>query len=361
MYLKSFRRISAVKDAYKEAGVDVQAGYESVALIKKHIQRTVTEGVLGGIGSFSGLFQINLNKYPTPVLVSGTDGVGTKLKLAHSMKVHDTIGIDAVAMCVNDVLCQGADPLFFLDYIACGKNYPDIIEKIVKGVAEGCIQAECALVGGETAEMPGFYKQDEYDIAGFCVGAVNKPDIIDGSLIEEGDVLLGLASTGVHSNGFSLVRKIFGEDAKSLSKVYPGYEATIGEVLLTPTKIYVKDIKKIRAVAKIKGMSHITGGGFVENIPRMFKDNNLTPVINKGSWAVLPVFDLIMKQGNITEDNMYRTFNMGIGTVIAVSKEDAKKIQKLFKNEIYEIGYVALAGDVKKLKDIEENIYIKER
>ena len=209
--------------------------------------------------------------------------------------------------------------------------------------------------------MPGFYKQDEYDIAGFCVGAVNKPDIIDGSLIEEGDVLLGLASTGVHSNGFSLVRKIFGEDAKSLSKVYPGYEATIGEVLLTPTKIYVKDIKKIRAVAKIKGMSHITGGGFVENIPRMFKDNNLTPVINKGSWAVLPVFDLIMKQGNITEDNMYRTFNMGIGTVIAVSKEDAKKIQKLFKNEIYEIGYVALAGDVKKLKGIEENIYIKER
>ncbi len=350
-----------MKDAYKEAGVDVQAGYESVALIKKHIQRTVTEGVLGGIGSFSGLFQIDLNKYPTPVLVSGTDGVGTKLKLAHSMKVHDTIGIDAVAMCVNDVLCQGADPLFFLDYIACGKNYPDIIEKIVKGVAGGCIQAECALVGGQTAEMPGFYKQDEYDIAGYSVGAVNKPDIIDGSLIEEGDVLLGLASTGVHSNGFSLVRKIFGEDAKSLSKVYPGYEATIGEVLLTPTKIYVKDIKRIRTVAKIKGMSHITGGGFVENIPRMFKDNNLTPVINKGSWAVLPVFDLIMKQGNITEEDMYRTFNMGIGTVIAVSKEDAKKIQKQFKNEIYEIGYVALAGDVKKLKDIEENIYIKER
>lgn len=351
-----------MKDAYKEAGVDVRAGYESVALIKKHIQRTVTPGVLGGIGSFSGLFQMDLSKYPQPVLVSGTDGVGTKLKLAHSMKVHDTIGIDAVAMCVNDVLCQGADPLFFLDYIACGKNYPNIIEQIVKGVAEGCIQSECALVGGETAEMPGFYKEDEYDIAGFCVGAVNKPDIIDGSLLREGDILLGLASTGVHSNGFSLVRKIFGDDSVSLSKVYLGFSKTIGETLLTPTKIYVKDIKKIRAIARIKGMSHITGGGFVENIPRMFTESgNLTPVINKGTWNILPIFDLMMKKAGITEDNMYRTFNMGIGMVIAVSKEDAQKIMKEFTEGIYEIGYVAAADDVKNEKGIEENIYIKDR
>ena len=257
-------------------------------------------------------------------------------------------------------LCQGADPLFFLDYIACGKNYPQVIEQIVKGVAEGCIQSECALVGGETAEMPGFYKEDEYDIAGFCVGVVNRPDIIDGSFLKEGDVLLGLASTGVHSNGFSLVRKIFGDDADSLSKVYPGFDKTIGEILLTPTKIYVKDIKKIRSIAKIKGMSHITGGGFVENIPRMFKeDGNLTPVINKGTWNVLPIFNLMMKKADIAADNMYRTFNMGIGMVIAVSKADAKKIMKEFKEGVFEIGYVAVAKDVKDVKGIEENIYIK--
>lgn len=349
-----------MKDAYKEAGVDVRAGYESVALIKKHIQRTVIPGVLGGIGSFSGLFEIDLKKYPNPVLVSGTDGVGTKLKLAHTLKVHDTIGIDAVAMCVNDVLCQGADPLFFLDYIACGKNFPNIIEQIVKGVAEGCIQSECALVGGETAEMPGFYKEDEYDIAGFCVGVVNKPDIIDGSAIEEGDVLLGLASTGVHSNGFSLVRKIFGDDAQSLNMTYPGFYKSIGDILLKPTKIYVKDIKRIRNIAKIKGMSHITGGGFVENIPRMFSQReDLTPVISKGTWDIPSIFDLLAEKGGITEDNMYRTFNMGIGMVIALSKEDARKVKNELKDDIQEIGYVTAAKEVKDKKNIEENIYIR--
>ncbi|MFA7674220.1 MAG: phosphoribosylformylglycinamidine cyclo-ligase [Clostridia bacterium] len=347
-----------MKDAYKDAGVDVRAGYESVALIKKHIKRTETEGVLGGIGNFSGLFKLDLKKYPDPVLVSGTDGVGTKLKIAQSMGIHDTIGIDAVAMCVNDVLCQGADPLFFLDYIACGKNYPAVIEQIVKGVAEGCIQSGCALVGGETAEMPGFYKTDEYDIAGFCVGAVNRNDIVDGREIIEGDVLLGLPSTGVHSNGFSLIRKIFGDDAKSLSVKYKGFDKTIGEVLITPTKIYVNDIQKIRKLTGIKGLCHITGGGFVENIPRMFIGaEGLTPVINKGTWKVAPIFDLLSEKGEITEDNMYRTFNMGIGMMIAVRKEDVAKIKKEYDGTIYEVGYVAKT--VKIQKDIEENILIR--
>lgn len=347
-----------MKDAYKDAGVDVRAGYESVALIKKHIKRTETEGVLGGIGNFSGLFKLDLKKYSDPVLVSGTDGVGTKLKIAHSMGIHDTIGIDAVAMCVNDVLCQGADPLFFLDYIACGKNYPVVIEQIVKGVAEGCIQSGCALVGGETAEMPGFYKIDEYDIAGFCVGAVNRKDIVDGHDIIEGDVLLGLPSTGVHSNGFSLIRKIFGDDAKSLSVKYEGFDKTIGEVLITPTKIYVNDIQKIRKLTGIKGLCHITGGGFVENIPRMFIGaEGLTPVINKGTWKVPPIFDLLSEKGEITEDNMYRTFNMGIGMMIAVRKEDVEKIKKAYDGTIYEVGYVAKIDKIQK--DIEENILIR--
>ena len=347
-----------MKDAYKDAGVDVRAGYESVALIKKHIKRTETEGVLGGIGNFSGLFKLDLKKYSDPVLVSGTDGVGTKLKIAQSMGIHDTIGIDAVAMCVNDVLCQGADPLFFLDYIACGKNYPTIIEQIVKGVAEGCIQSGCALVGGETAEMPGFYKKDEYDIAGFCVGAVNRDDIVDGRGIMEGDVLLGLPSTGVHSNGFSLVRKIFGDDAKSLGVKYEGFDKTIGEILITPTKIYVKDIQSIRKLTGIKGLCHITGGGFVENIPRMFIGaEGLTPVINKGTWKIPPIFDLLSKKGEITEDNMYRTFNMGIGMMIAVRKEDVAKIKKAYDGTIYEVGYVAKTDKIQI--DIEENILIR--
>lgn len=346
-----------MKNAYKQAGVDVTAGYESVKLIKKHIEKTLIPGVLGSLGSFSGLFQLDLEKYPQPVLVSGTDGVGTKLKLAHSMEIHDTIGIDAVAMCVNDVICQGADPQFFLDYIACGKNYPHIIEQIVKGVAEGCIQSQCALVGGETAEMPGFYKTDEYDIAGFCVGVVNKPDIIDGSAIEEGDVLLGLGSSGVHSNGFSLVRKIFGDDSKSLSKKYPGFDKSIGELLLEPTKIYVKDVKAIKEICKIKGISHITGGGFVENIPRLFmEDKGLTPVVKKGSWDIPKIFDLISKEGKVSQDDMFSTFNMGIGMILVVEKEYVDLIKEKLESPVFEIGYVAKKDDVVDIRFGQENI-----
>ena len=322
---------------YKQAGVDVEAGYESVKLIKKHVEKTYTSGVLTGLGGFGGLFLPDLTGYKQPVLVSGTDGVGTKLKLAFILDEHDTIGIDVVAMCVNDIICSGAKPLFFLDYIACGKNYPEKIEKIVKGISKGCLLANCSIVGGETAEMPGFYKLDEYDLAGFSVGIVDKEKIIDKSSISEGDYLVGLPSSGVHSNGFSLVRKIIGEDKKSLKKYYDELGMSVGKCLLTPTKIYVKEILDIISKYEVKGLAHITGGGFIENIPRMLP-KNLTAVIKKDSFPILPIFDLLQRLGNIDDTSMYNTYNMGIGMVIATNKEDATKISNQYGG--YIIGEV---------------------
>ncbi len=322
---------------YKKAGVDVEAGYKSVELMKKHIAKTMNCNVLADIGGFGGLYLPDLSGYKQPVLVSGTDGVGTKLKLAFILDKHDTIGIDAVAMCVNDIICSGAKPLFFLDYIACGKNYPEKIEQIVKGIATGCIESDCAIVGGETAEMPGFYKLDEYDLAGFSVGVVDKEKIIDKNNIKDGDILIGLPSSGVHSNGFSLVRKVVGEDKKSLSKYYDELDMTIGESLLTPTTIYVKKILNIIDKYEVKGISHITGGGFIENIPRMLKEG-LGANIQKGSWPVLPIFNLLQDMGKIDNNSMYNTYNMGIGMVIAVNKSDSEKIANEYNG--YIIGEV---------------------
>ena len=312
-------------DAYKKAGVDVEAGYESVRLIKDDVKRTAIEGVLGGIGGFGGLFEIP-EGYKNPVLVSGTDGVGTKLRIAFLMDKHDTIGQDCVAMCVNDVACSGAKPLFFLDYLAVGKNYPEKIAQIVKGVADGCVKAGCALVGGETAEMPGFYPEDEYDLAGFSVGIVEKDKITDGNRAKAGDKLIGIASSGVHSNGYSLVRTLFdlnGDKAKeNLSEYSDKLGKTIGEALLTPTRIYVKPLLKLIDEVGINTVSHITGGGFYENVPRMLPDG-LKAVINKGSWEVLPIFDIMQEKGDIPEDDMYNTFNMGIGMIVAVDSDKA--------------------------------------
>lgn len=313
-------------DAYKKAGVNVEAGYESVKLIKDDVKRTAIEGVLGGIGGFGGLFEIPKG-YENPVLVSGTDGVGTKLRIAFLMDKHDTIGQDCVAMCVNDVACSGAKPLFFLDYLAVGKNYPEKIAQIVKGVADGCVKAGCALVGGETAEMPGFYPIDEYDLAGFSVGVVEKDKITDGNRAKAGDKLIGIASSGVHSNGYSLVRTLFdlnGENAKeNLSEYSDRLGMTIGEALLTPTRIYVKPLLKLIDEVGINTVSHITGGGFVENVPRMLPDG-LKAVIHKGTWDVLPIFDIMREKGNIPEADMYNTFNMGIGMIIAVDSDKAE-------------------------------------
>ncbi len=312
-------------DAYKKAGVDVEAGYESVKLIKNDVKRTAIEGVLGGIGGFGGLFEIP-EGYKNPVLVSGTDGVGTKLRIAFLMDKHDTIGQDCVAMCVNDVACSGAKPLFFLDYLAVGKNYPERIAEIVKGVADGCVAAGCALVGGETAEMPGFYPEDEYDLAGFSVGIVEKDKITDGNRAKAGDKLIGIASSGVHSNGYSLVRTLFdlnGDKAKeNLSEYDERLGKTIGEALLTPTRIYVKPLLKLIDEVGINTVSHITGGGFVENVPRMLPDG-LKAVIHKGTWDVLPIFDIMREKGNIPEADMYNTFNMGIGMIVAVDADKA--------------------------------------
>ncbi|HRX43231.1 MAG TPA: phosphoribosylformylglycinamidine cyclo-ligase [Clostridia bacterium] len=309
---------------YKKAGVDVEAGYESVERIKKHVAATARQGLLGAIGGFGGLFQPDLSKYREPVLVSGTDGVGTKLKIAFAMDKHDTMGIDCVAMCANDIACSGGEPLFFLDYIACGKNFPEKIEQIVKGVSDGCVQAGCAIVGGETAEMPGFYPEDEYDLAGFCVGIVEKDRIIDGSTIKPGDVLIGVPSSGVHSNGFSLIRRVFGDTPEALAREYKGLEGTIGSELLKPTRIYVKMIRELSEKCSIKGISHITGGGFIENIPRMLPEGTRA-VIKKGTWPVLPVFDILKNKGNIDEESMYGTFNMGIGLVVCVSEAEAER------------------------------------
>ncbi|MDD6848454.1 MAG: phosphoribosylformylglycinamidine cyclo-ligase [Oscillospiraceae bacterium] len=311
--------MKSFSESYKEAGVDVTAGYKAVELMKSHVARTKIDGVISGIGGFGGLFAPNLKGMEEPVLVSGTDGVGTKLKLAFLLDKHNTIGIDAVAMCVNDVVCGGAQPLFFLDYIACGKNIPEKIADIVSGIADGCVQSGCALVGGETAEMPGFYPIDEYDVAGFCVGMVDRPKIVDGSKLAEGDVLIGLRSSGVHSNGFSLVRKIFGIDENTIHNTYDELDKPLGETLLTPTKIYVKPILALMEKVEVKAVSHITGGGFYENIPRMMKEG-LTAKINKDAVPVLPIFKVMQRVGNISEHDMFNTFNMGIGMIAAVDK-----------------------------------------
>ncbi|MGN0993721.1 MAG: phosphoribosylformylglycinamidine cyclo-ligase [Butyricicoccus sp.] len=311
-------------ESYKAAGVDVVAGYEAVKLMKPHVESTFIPGVIGSLGGFGGLFAPNFAGMEKPILVSGTDGVGTKLKLAFLLDKHDTIGIDAVAMCVNDIVCCGAQPLFFLDYIAVGKNVPEKVANIVIGIAEGCRQAGCALIGGETAEMPGFYPVDEYDVAGFAVGMVDEPKMIDGSRLCAGDVLIGVASSGVHSNGYSLVRKTLGINEKSVRKYIDEFGKTLGEELLTPTKIYVKTVQNLIGKVDVKAISHITGGGFYENIPRMLKDG-ICADIEKAAAPVLPIFDLIAKTGNIPERDMYNTFNMGVGMVMAVAKEDADK------------------------------------
>lgn len=309
---------------YKHAGVDIEAGYKSVELMKEHVKKTLRPEVLTGLGGFSGAFSMErFKQMEKPTLVSGTDGVGTKLKLAFLMDKHDTIGIDCVAMCVNDIACAGGEPLFFLDYIACGKNYPEKIADIVKGVAEGCLQSDAALIGGETAEHPGLMPEEEYDLAGFAVGIVDEKDMITGQDLKAGDVLIGVASSGVHSNGFSLVRKIFEMTKESLDTYYDELGKTLGEALLTPTRIYVKAMKSTKdAGVKVKACSHITGGGFYENIPRMLKDDTVA-VIEKNSYPIPPIFTLMAKKGNVDEQMMYNTYNMGLGLVIAVDPAQA--------------------------------------
>ncbi len=325
---------------YKSAGVDIEAGYKSVELMKEYVKKTMREEVLGGLGGFSGAFSLTkIKNYEEPILLSGTDGCGTKVKLAFLMDKHDTIGIDAVAMCVNDVACAGGEPLFFLDYIACGKNYPEKIATIVKGVAQGCIMSECALVGGETAEHPGLMPEDEYDLAGFSVGVVEKKDLITGADLADGDVLIGIASSGVHSNGFSLVRKVFEMTKESLDTYYDELGKTLGEALIEPTRIYVKALKNIKnSGVKVKACSHITGGGFYENVPRMLIDGKRA-VIELNSFDVPPIFDLIKKTGNIADEMMYNTFNCGLGMVLAVDKADVDKTVKAI-NESGEKAFV---------------------
>ena len=323
--------MKSFSESYKAAGVDVTAGYRAVELMKEHVARTKTDGVVSGIGGFGGLFAPNLTGMKEPVLVSGTDGVGTKLKLAFLLNKHNTIGIDCVAMCVNDVVCCGAAPLFFLDYLAVGKNYPEKVAEIVSGVAEGCVQSGSALIGGETAEMPGFYPENEYDLAGFSVGIVDKEKIVDGSKLAPGDVLIGLSSSGVHSNGFSLVRKVFGINSKTIWDTYEELDKPLGETLITPTKIYVKPVLELMSKVEVKAVSHITGGGFYENIPRMLKPG-MCAKIEKWSVPVLPIFDVIQRVGNISERDMFNTFNMGVGMIIAVAKENADKAVEILKN-----------------------------
>lgn len=314
---------------YKKAGVDIEAGYKSVELMKKYVKETMRPEVLGGLGGFSGAFSLEKVKaMEKPILLSGTDGVGTKIKLAFLLDKHDTIGIDCVAMCVNDVACAGGEPLFFLDYIACGKNFPEKIASIVKGVAEGCKQSGAALIGGETAEHPGLMPEDEYDLAGFAVGLCDEKELITGENIKEGDVLIGLASTGVHSNGFSLVRNVFAMEKEVLNTYHEELGATLGETLLTPTRIYVKALKEIKdAGVKVRGCSHITGGGFYENIPRMLPENKRA-VIEKNSYPIPPIFSMLAREGNIDEKMMYNTYNMGLGMIVAVAKEDAEAAKK---------------------------------
>ncbi|MEM1483389.1 phosphoribosylformylglycinamidine cyclo-ligase [Oscillospiraceae bacterium PP1C4] len=334
---------SSYSDSYKAAGVDVTAGYKAVELMKAHVARTMTSGVLGGIGGFGGLFELDLTGMPHPVLCAGTDGVGTKLKLAFLMDKHDTVGIDCVAMCVNDIICCGAKPLIFLDYIALGKNIPEKVAEIVSGVAEGCVQAGCVLGGGETAEMPGFYPEDEYDLAGFSVGAVDKSRVLDNTSVAEGDVLIGIQSSGVHSNGFSLVRKVFDvEHNEGLSSYYDELGMTLGEALLMPTKIYVKPVLAVMEEVQIKSISHITGGGFYENIPRALPEGKRA-VIAKRNLEILPIFKLIEKAGSIPEHDMYNTFNMGTGMVLVTDKNDAQRAVEILTEhgeKAKVIGYI---------------------
>ena len=339
-----------MSNKYREAGVDLEAGYESVRLIKSHVQRTKVLGAVDSIGAFGGMFDLSLLNMKEPVLVSGTDGVGTKLMIAFEVDKHDTIGIDAVAMCVNDVLVQGAMPIFFLDYLAVGKNYPEKIEQLVKGVADGCVMSECALIGGETAEMPDMYDINHYDIAGFCVGAVDKSKLLNGQKIEVGNVLIGLPSSGCHSNGYSLVRKVLLKDAKlDVHKYYEQFGKTLGEELLTPTKIYVKTIKHLlQSDTDIKGMCHITGGGFFENVPRMLKEGQGVS-INVKSFPRPAIFDFIKETGNIDEKEMYNVFNMGIGFMLAVDKKDVEEVMNKLKEineDAYIIGEVTDSGEV---------------
>lgn len=344
--------MKSFSESYKEAGVDVTAGYKAVELMKSHVAKTMTSGVLSGIGGFGGLFELDLENIKKPVLVSGTDGVGTKLKIAFLMDKHDTVGIDCVAMCVNDVICCGAKPQFFLDYIALGKNVPERVAEIVSGVAEGCVQAGSALIGGETAEMPGFYPIDEYDMAGFSVGVVDKDKILKPDTQKAGDVMIGIKSSGVHSNGFSLVRKVFDINKETVKKYYDELGTTLGETLLTPTKIYVKPIMSLLEKVNVKSISHITGGGFYENMPRALP-KGISVEINRSDVQVLPIFDLIQKTGNISEHDMFNTFNMGVGMTVVVDKADAEKTVETLKSageDAYILG---------KLIDSDEGVIIK--
>ncbi len=335
-------------ESYAKAGVDITAGYKAVELMKKHIARTMVSGTAEDIGGFGGLFQLDLTGYKNPVLVSGTDGVGTKLKMASLMDKHDTVGIDCVAMCVNDVICVGAKPLFFLDYIACGKNVPEKIADIVKGVCDGCVQAGSALVGGETAEMPGFYPIDEYDLAGFSVGIVEKSKVIDKTKMKEGDIMIALPSSGVHSNGFSLVRKVFDVENADIKKPLEELGGkSLGETLLTPTKIYVKPMLALFDEVQVKGVSHITGGGFYENMPRSIP-KGLGVKIKKEDVRVLPIFKLLQKAGNISEHDMFNTYNMGVGMSVVVAKEDVDKTLQILKangEDAYVIGEIIKSED----------------
>ena len=342
--------MKSYSESYKNAGVDITAGYKAVDLMKEHIKRTMTAGVVSDIGGFGGLFELP-EGYKKPVLVSGTDGVGTKLKLSFLMEKYDTVGIDCVAMCVNDIICCGAKPLFFLDYIACGKNIPERIAEIVKGVADGCVMADAALIGGETAEMPGFYPEDEFDLAGYSTGIVDKEKIVDNSSMTEGDVIIALPSSGVHSNGFSLVRKVFdldNIDKDELKKPLPELSGkSLGETLLTPTKIYVKPVLKLLEEVKVKGISHITGGGFYENIPRSLK-KGMGAFINKSDVKVLPVFKLIAEKGGISEHDMFNTYNMGVGMSIVVAAEDADRAIEILKangEDAYILGRIGASED----------------
>ncbi|MBQ2934801.1 MAG: phosphoribosylformylglycinamidine cyclo-ligase [Lachnospiraceae bacterium] len=330
---------------YKKSGVDIEAGYKSVELMKEHVKKTMRPEVLGGLGGFSGAFSLaKIKDMENPTLVSGTDGCGTKVKLAFLMDKHDTIGIDAVAMCVNDIACAGGEPLFFLDYIACGKNYPEKIATIVKGVAEGCLQSGCALIGGETAEHPGLMPEDEYDLAGFAVGVVDEKDIITGKDLADGDILIGMASSGVHSNGFSLVRKVFEMTKESLDTYYDELGTTLGEALIAPTRIYVKALKAIKdAGVTVKACSHITGGGFYENIPRMLPEG-MHAVVRKDSYEVPAIFKLLQKTGNIAEEMMYNTYNMGLGMIVAVSPDKAEAAMEAIKSA-GDVPYVV--GEIK--------------
>lgn len=329
---------------YKSAGVDVEAGYKSVELMKEHVKKTFRKEVLADIGGFGGLFSLSKAKdMQEPVLVSGTDGVGTKLKIAFLLDKHDTIGIDAVAMCVNDIVCSGAEPLFFLDYIACGKNKPEKIAQIVKGVSDGCMQSNASLIGGETAEMPGFYSENEYDLAGFAVGILDKKNIIDGKNISKGDTLIGIASSGIHSNGYSLVRAALNPCEKNINNYIESLNSTLGEALLTPTKIYVKTVLNLIKDVNVKGISHITGGGFIENIPRMIP-KGFKAIIQEGTWNILPIFNLLQEKGNIERMSMYNTFNMGIGMVVAVDESEADKaIESIEKSgeKAFKIGSIS--------------------